>query len=121
MRVLIVEDNEELRNFLCLCLGEANIETVGVAGTSGADELARHVEDENFDVIAIDSVLGKDDGIALAQRIRVGDKGRAIPIILMSEIGTGLARRMASSAGCNEFLVKPFSLSRFVETLYKVA
>ncbi len=121
MRVLIVEDNTELRDFFCLSLNEVEIDAVGVAGTSGTDELVKRVEDEDFDVIVIDSVLGASDGIALTQRFRSGGKGRAIPIVLMSAIGTSLARRMAASAGCSEFLVKPFSLSRLIEVLRKVA
>ncbi len=120
MRVLIVEDNVELRDFLCLCLNESNIEAVGVNGDKLPDEVARQVEEENFDAVVIDSVLGQSDGIALMQRIRGGEKGRAIPIVLMSQIGTGLARRMASSAGCNEFLVKPFTLSQLIEILRRL-
>jgi hypothetical protein len=33
----------------------------------------------------------------------------------MSAISTALARRMATSAGCNEFLVKPFGQMQFIE------
>lgn len=119
MRVLLVEDNAELRDFLCLSLNEAGIQAASASNSSHSNmaEVARRVEEENFDALIIDSVLGDSDGISLTQQIRKGEKGCAIPIVLMSSIGTGLARRMAANAGCNEFLPKPFGLARLVEVL----
>jgi DNA-binding response OmpR family regulator len=119
MRVLLVEDNAELRDFLCLSLNEAGIETVAAssAAATGASGVVHRVEEDSFDALIIDSVLRNGDGISLTQQIRKGEKGCAIPIVLMSSIGTGLARRMAASAGCNEFLLKPFGLARLIEVL----
>ncbi len=114
MRVLLVEDNAELRDFLCLSLNEAGIEAVAAAGAAG---IASRTEEDFFDALIIDSVLGEGDGISLTQQIRKGEKGVAVPIVLMSSIGTGLARRMATNAGCNEFLLKPFGLARLIEVL----
>lgn len=114
MRVLLVENNAELREFLRLSLNEAGVQAVASASVS---EVARLVEDESFDALIIDSVLGDGDGISLTQQIRKGEKGSTIPVVLMSSIGTGLARRMAASAGCNEFLLKPFGLARLIEVL----
>lgn len=112
MRVLIVDDNEELRDFLALCLTEAAVDATAVG--TGAEALAA-LEGGNFDVVAVDSVLGEADGIALVQQLRGVRAGKKIPIIVMSTITTALARRMAQSAGCNEFLVKPFGQMQFIE------
>jgi len=114
MRVLIVDDNEELGGFLAACLREAGIESVVTRDAEGA---LRLVENEKFDVLAVDSVLHESAGTELVQQIRATKKGRAIPVLLMSGIGTALARRMATLAGCNEFLVKPFGPSQLVEQL----
>ncbi len=112
MRVLLVDDNEELREFMALNLVESQIEVVE-AGTA-EDALAR-LESGKFDVLIIDSVLEKDDGIALTQRIRATRSGRSVPILLMSTLSTSLARRMAKDAGCNEFLTKPFGTTQLLE------
>ena len=117
MRVLLVEDNAELRDFLCLSLNEAGVEAVAA---SSVGEVSGRVEEENFDALIIDSVLGDSDGISLTQQIRKGEKGSAVPVVLMSSIGTGLARRMAANAGCNEFLLKPFGLARLLEMLRQI-
>jgi len=112
MRVLIVDDNEELREFLALCLIEAAVDTVAV-GTP--EEAVKAVDSGEFDVAAIDSVLGEADGIALVQQLRATRAGKKLPIIVMSTISTALARRMAQSAGGNEFMVKPFGQMQFIE------
>jgi DNA-binding response OmpR family regulator len=112
MRVLIVDDNEELRDFLALCLTEAAVDAVAV----GTPEAAlQAVETGEYNAVAIDSVLGEADGIALVQQIRATRAGKKLPIIVMSTISTALARRMAQSAGSNEFLVKPFGQMQFIE------
>ncbi len=121
MRVMIVDDNVELRDFLCLSLGELQIEAVGLSGESGADAISQRVEDEDFDVVVVDSVLSASDGISLMQCVRRGEKGRAIPIVLVSEIGTGLARRIATNAGATQFLAKPFGLTKFATLLRELA
>src|SRR5436190_221649 len=112
MRVLIVDDNEELRGFLVLSLTEAGVEAVAARD---ADDALRQVEAEKFDVLIIDSVMGAQDGITLAQQVRATKNGRTVPIILMSSVSTALARRIAKDVGCNEFLVKPFGQMQFID------
>lgn len=112
MRVMIVDDNEELRGFLALCLTEAAVDAV--AARDAADAL-RQIESEKFDALVIDSIMENSDGLALVEQIRKIKNGRSVPIIMMSTISTALARRMATSAGCSEFLVKPFGQMQFIE------
>ena len=114
MRVLLVDDNVELCGFLAACLRDAEIESTLA---HDADRALAKIEAERFDVLIIDSALHETDGIAFVEQIRATKSGRSIPILLMSGIGTALARRMASHAGCNEFLVKPFSATQLVERL----
>ena len=111
MRVLIVDDNKELRDFLALSLAEAAVEAV-VAET--VEDALWKVEAEKFDALVIDSIMENNDGITLVQQIRATKNGRSVPILMMSTISTMLARRMAKSAGC-EFLAKPFGQTQFIE------
>jgi DNA-binding response OmpR family regulator len=112
MRVLLVDDNEELREFLALSLTENDVEVVAV-GTG--EEAAARVEAEKFDAFVIDSVMGNKDGLTLVGQLKTMKNARNVPVLLMSSISTALARRMAQSAGCKEFLVKPFGQMQFVE------
>ena len=112
MKVLLVDDNEELREFLALSLTESQVDVVAVGS---AVEAMQRIEAEKFDVLLIDSVMTQGDGIALTQQIRAIKAGRNVPILLMSSLSTSLARRMAKDAGCTEFLVKPFGQTQLLE------
>lgn len=118
MRVLLVDDNEELREFLALCLMEASVEVVEAPNASTA---LQRVGAEKFDAFVVDSVLADGDGLSLVGELRNLRNGRGVPVLLMSSISTSLARRMAQSAGCNEFLVKPFGQMQFLEQVKALA
>lgn len=117
MRVLLVDDNEELREFLALTLTESQIDTVAVA--DGEAALAQ-IEASKFDVIIVDSVMPGEDGIGLTQKIRATKAGARVPILIMSALTTALVRRMATAAGANDFLPKPFSQQQILEQVRKL-
>lgn len=112
MKVLIVDDNEELLQFLMLSLNEVGVESVGA---KNEDEALEQVAKEKFDGIIIDATLGDSDGIQCAQSIRAAKNGRGVPLLIMSAFSTPLARRMAKSVGCDDLLVKPFGAGQFIE------
>jgi DNA-binding response OmpR family regulator len=112
MRVLLIDDNEELREFLALCLTEDSIEVVDV-GTP--PEALAKVENGKFDAFIVDSILGQHDGLTLVSELKATKNGKSVPVMLMSSISTALARRVAQSSGCDEFLVKPFGHLQFIE------
>jgi DNA-binding response OmpR family regulator len=117
MKVLLVDDNEELREFLTLSLSESNMDVVAAA--DGAQALAA-IEKEKFEVAIIDSVMPGEDGIALTMKIRATKAGQKLPILVMSALSTALARRMAKNAGANEFLPKPFSPTQLLEQVRSI-
>ncbi len=112
MKVLVVDNNEELRQFLIQTLQEVAIEAVGA---TNAQETMNLVKEEKFDGIIIDASLEDDDGITLASQVREQKNGKNVPLLIMSDFSTPLARRMAKSVGCDEMLVKPFGAGQFIE------
>ena len=114
MKVLLVEDNEEVSGLLRLSLQEASIDTTTVVGGEAA---LREVKENQFDALMIDSVLEGEDSIELVQKIRAHKSSKNVPILMMSSISTSLARRMATSAGCDAFLEKPFGILQLIEQL----
>jgi two-component system, chemotaxis family, chemotaxis protein CheY len=118
MRVLILDDNEELRGFLALALTEAGEDAVAIGD---ADEATTRLAEGSFDVFVVDSVLSDTDGVAIVQQLRNLPDWRDLKVVLMSPISTSLARRVAKAAGCDEFLVKPFGPQQLVESVKKLA
>lgn len=112
MKVLVVDNNEELLECLLQTLNEVAIEAVGA---KNSQETLDFVKEEKFDGIIIDASLEADDGITLAHQIREQKNGKSVPLLIMSGFSTPLARRMAKSVGCEEMLVKPFGAGQFIE------
>jgi DNA-binding response OmpR family regulator len=66
-RVLIVDDDQRLRDLLVRYLGEQGFETRAVADAPAMDrQLAR----ERYDLIVLDLMLPGEDGLAVCRRLR---------------------------------------------------
>ena len=111
MRVLLLDDNAELRDFLVAVLNENGVDAVGVATSAQALE---KFSEERFDGFVVDTTMGESDGIGLANEVRATKQGKGVPVLLMSEITTALARRIAQNSNC-KFIAKPFGLAQFVD------
>jgi DNA-binding response OmpR family regulator len=112
MKVLIIDDNEELAQFMVMSLSEVSVEAT--TAKNSAEALVK-VADEKFDGIIVDATLEQEDGISVAQKLLEHKNGRNVPVLVMSAFSTPLARRMAKSVGCDDLLVKPFGIAQLVE------
>jgi len=105
VRVLVVEDSKRLRTYL----GKALVRD-GLAVDLAADgEEGLHLAEINdYDVIVLDLMLPKLDGISLLRRLR-NDKGRA-RVLLLTARDTVEDRVYGLQEGADDDLVKPFAL-----------
>ena len=103
MKVLIVEDDSDLAALLSATLSKHNC-VVDIA-TDGEMGLAM-VEEWDYDIIVLDVMLPKRDGIAVCRQLR--RQGCATPILMLTaqssteDIVTGL------DAGADDYVTKPF-------------
>ncbi len=112
-RILVVEDNDEIRRFAVQLLADMGYETVDAAN---ADEALQRFEGEalRFDLVFTDVAMPGASGIDLARSIKL--RSPAVPIVLTSGFSDALAK-----ADGTEFplLQKPYSsqqLSKAIET-----
>jgi DNA-binding response OmpR family regulator len=105
MRILLVEDDESLVYVLTVALTRQNY-TLDVAmdGETGWEM----VEACDYDLILLDVVLPKLDGISLCRRLR--SHTRSVPIILLTARDTTNDKLMGLDAGADDYVVKPFEL-----------
>lgn len=106
MRLLLIEDNAPLRNAVGQYLREAGY-LVDTAATG--DEGLWAADGGGHDLILLDLMLPKVDGMEILRRLRA--KENPIHIIVISA-RDGLDDRLAAlDAGADDYLVKPFPLS----------
>ncbi len=112
MRVLIVEDQERLRNWLQKGLKEAGF-TVDASG-DGKEGLW-YALGNAYDVIILDLMLPGMDGLSLLRRLR--EAGREDQVLILTARDTVADRVKGLDLGADDYLVKPFA---FEELLARV-
>ncbi|MGH9461963.1 MAG: response regulator [Vicinamibacteria bacterium] len=105
MRVLVVEDSKRLRTYLGKALVKAGL-AVDLAGDG--EEGLHLAEINDYDVLVLDLMLPKLDGISVLQRLR-NEKRRA-RVLLLTARDTVEDRVHGLEEGADDYLVKPFAV-----------
>lgn len=104
-KILIIEEEERVATIVKRDLEEHNYQvTVARNGISGKHLALSH----DFDLIITDIILPQIDGLGLCKEIRA--RKLAIPIIMLSALGTTDDKIESFEAGADDYLVKPFEL-----------
>jgi CheY-like chemotaxis protein len=115
-RILVVDDEPELRDSL-----KAMLESCGhtVAAAGGTPEALIAIEADRPDVVLTDIFLGDGDGYALLNALRAHEEN--IPVIAMSGGGSGPDGRdaltLAKTLGAAAVISKPFRLKDLLEVI----
>ena len=105
MRILVVEDEKKLAGFIKRALVEDS-HAVDV-GTDG-DEGAYLAESQNYDLIILDILLPRKDGLSILRELR--EAKRTTPVLILSARGQVKDRVKGLDLGADDYLAKPFSL-----------
>jgi two-component system, OmpR family, phosphate regulon response regulator OmpR len=103
-RVLLVDDEPELRALLQRYLGEQGLT---VRAVPNAAEMDRLLAREVFDVMVLDLMLPGEDGLSICRRLRA--QGETMPIIMLTARGEPVDRILGLEMGADDYLPKPFS------------
>ena len=103
MRLLLVEDDELLRNSLHDSLSQEGFAVDATGSALTADQLAQQ---EDYRLIVLDIGLPDGDGLQLLARWR--DTGRDLPILLLTARDRWQDKVNGLKAGADDYLTKPF-------------
>jgi signal transduction histidine kinase len=104
-RVLIADDNSDMRQYLARLLSE-QYEVETVADGQAALQAAQR---RTPDLIVSDVMMPILDGFELLKALRADEQTRTIPVILLSARAGEESRVEGVQAGADDYLVKPFS------------
>lgn len=102
-RILVVDDDPELRELLGQYLSEQGYQVTGV---ENATEMDQFLAENTPDLIILDLMLPGEDGLSIAKRLR---GSREIPIIMISARGEEVDRIVGLEVGADDYLPKPFN------------
>jgi DNA-binding response OmpR family regulator len=104
MRILVVEDDDDIRTVLKLSL-EAELFNVDTASDGETGSYMARTND--YDLVILDFMMPKKDGKAVCREIR--EAGKTMPIIMLTVRSTTEAKVELLNAGADDYLTKPFS------------
>jgi two-component system, OmpR family, alkaline phosphatase synthesis response regulator PhoP len=110
-RVLVVEDEESIRDLVCF-----HLDLAGYAFETAADgkEALGIATTEPFDVVVLDVVLPNLDGMTLCQAIRREGPNREVPILMLTARREESDKVLGLESGADDYLTKPFSFREFL-------
>lgn len=112
--VLMVEDEEAIRDLVVFHLKLADFDYTAVADGGEAMRLAI---ERPFDVIILDIVLPGVDGITVCQAIRREGANRDTPILMLTARAEEADRVVGLDSGADDYLTKPFGVRELLARL----
>jgi DNA-binding response OmpR family regulator len=106
-RILLVDDEQAVQTLLTYPLRKEGYEVVGAL--DGQEALNRFTE-ERFDLVVLDVMLPKLDGIEVCRRLRTRSQ---VPIIMLTAKGDEIDKVAGLEMGADDYITKPFSVREF--------
>jgi DNA-binding response OmpR family regulator len=116
-KILIAEDDQDIRELVVLTLQFNGFEVVGVEDGSMAVEKARN---ESFDLILMDVRMPRMTGYEACRRLKAMESTRDIPIVFLSAKGQEQEIQTGLDVGAADYILKPFAPDTLVSTIHKV-
>jgi PAS domain S-box-containing protein len=110
-RVLVADDNADMRQYLSRILGAAGYEVVAVSDGQQALEAVRA---DRHDLVISDVMMPRLDGLALIAALRTDSRTAAVPVLLLSARAGQEAAIEGLEAGADDYLVKPFAAAELL-------
>ena len=110
-KVLVVEDETNIRDLVCLHLEVEGYECVPVADGREALTVA---SEKSFDLIILDLMLPGVDGVTITRAIRRQGPNRDAPILMLTARREEADKVMGLDSGADDYLTKPFGVRELV-------
>ncbi|BAQ60528.1 phosphate regulon transcriptional regulatory protein PhoB [Geminocystis sp. NIES-3708] len=115
-RILLIEDEELIRNIIALNLEEEGYEVIKACnGREALNILERqHLQSsgDNIDMVILDLMLPEVNGLDVCRLLR--HRGNMIPILILSAKAAETDRVLGLEVGADDYLTKPFSMKELV-------
>lgn len=116
MNILIVEDEPKVATFIKKSLEEHNFTAEIAYDGQVADRMIMQFD---YDLVILDVVIPYINGVELCKRIKA--RNAAIPVLLLTALGTTEDKLIGFDAGADDYLVKPFEFRELLARIKAVS
>jgi CheY-like chemotaxis protein len=112
-KILVVDDDAADRKLVKTILRSKHSVIVAVDGEQALALAQRHKPD----VILLDLMMPKKDGLTACSEIRANPVTKAIPVIMLTGSGYELNEKVAVSLGVNRYITKPVNAQELLDVI----
>ena len=110
-RALVVEDEPNIRELISLHLG---LEGLHVTTAADGESALRLASSDPFDVVVLDLMLPKIDGVTVCRAIRREGSNADVPILMLTAKREENDKVVGLESGADDYLTKPFGVRELV-------
>jgi DNA-binding response OmpR family regulator len=110
-RILLVDDEQSIQTLLSYPLRKEGYQVV--QATDGREALERF-DEQPFDLVVLDVMLPKLDGLEVCRRLR---SRSAVPIIMLTARSEEIDKVVGLELGADDYITKPFSMREFASRI----
>ena len=116
-RILLVDDEQSIQALLSYPLRKEGYDVV--QATDGRQALDRF-EEQPFDLVVLDLMLPKIDGLDVLQRLRADPRTKRLPVVVLTSSREEQDLIESYDLGANSYVRKPVDFARFAEAVQQL-
>ena len=117
LSILVVEDEDDIRDMLVMVLEQADLQVVAV---SSAEQALLSLAEHRVDLVVLDWMLPGISGVELARRLKKEPSYKNLSIILLTARGEEEDKIRGLEIGADDYMTKPFSPKELVARIKAV-
>ena len=115
--ILAVDDSASMRQMVAFTLRSSGYDVIeAVDGQDALDKVAGR----QVDLVLTDQNMPRMDGLTLIRQLRVQDRFKRTPILVLTTESSDEMKQAGRAAGATGWMVKPFDPARLLEVIGKV-
>jgi len=118
LNILIVEDEDAIREMLVMVLEQASLSVIAVASAEEAEHSL--ADNARPDLILLDWMLPGITGVEFAKQLKQDDLFKELPIILLTSRGEEEDKVRGLEIGADDYITKPFSPKELIARIKAV-
>ena len=109
MRILVVEDEQDLNLLICKVLTKAGY---AVDGCRDGEEAQLHLLGAEYDAVILDVMMPRKDGYTVVKEMR--ERGSDVPVLFLTARDSVADRVRGLDLGADDYLIKPFDFEELM-------
>ena len=115
--IAIVEDDVNIRELVCYTLKSAGFDS---RGFEYGEPFFEFLEGELPELILLDIMLPKEDGLSILRKLRQDERSRYIPVIMLTARDSEFDKVVGLDLGADDYITKPFGMMELISRVKAV-